>query len=159
MDLRLQYTEAGRSDGVFGWVLPADAPPESEAQPLCVFVTHAYLQPDGVTYRPKVRAGTYECVRGQHALEKGSVRVEFETFEVTGVLGHKGILFHWGNWGENSHGCFCVGRRVIRTEEDRDKDGAPDEMVTESQASFTAFMAAQVGVERFQLIVEELYAT
>lgn len=155
MNLRLTYTEA-RSDGIFGWVLPADAPPESEAKPLCVFVTHAYRQPDGA-YRPKVRpAGVYDCERGLHRLH--GMTEDFETFEVLGVLGHKGILFHWGNWGSASEGCFCVGRRIVLTAEDRDGVDGPDEMVTESRATFREFMAAQAGVDRFQVTVEELYA-
>jgi hypothetical protein len=156
VNLRLQYTEA-RSDGIFGWILPAEADPESEAKPLCVFVTHAYQ--DGSTYRPKVRAGVYECVRGRHSLQKpGGELIEFETFEVTGIVGHKGILFHWGNWGDSSHGCFCTGRRIVLTGQDRDGVDGPDEMVTESRTTFAEFMEAQWGADRFSLIVEELYA-
>lgn len=156
MDLRAQYTE-GRSDGVFGWFLPAEAPLESEVKPLCVFVTRAVKQPDG-TYRPIVRAGVFECVRGIHYLQKDSgPLIELETFEVTGVHGHGGIVFHWGNFGSDSKACFCTGRKVTRIEQDRDGVDGPDEMVTESRASFAAFMAAQVGVDRFQLIVEELF--
>lgn len=158
MDLRSQYTEA-RSDGVFGWALPADEPPDGEVKPLCVFVTHAFKQPDG-TYRPIVRAGVYECVRGIHHLQKeGGPLIEIETFEVTGVAGHSGIVFHWGNFGSDSKACFCTGRKVVRIAQDRDGVDGPDEMVTESRASFAAFMAAQVGINRFRLIVEELYAT
>src|SRR5690349_7087247 len=115
MDLRLQYTEA-RSDGIFGWILPAEAPPEGDAKPLCVFVTHAYRQPDG-TFRPKVRAGVYECERGMHRL--GGMSEDFETFEVLGITGHSGILLgHWGNWGSDSLGCFCLGRKIVKTDQD-----------------------------------------
>lgn len=159
-DLRAQYTEA-RSDGVYGWVLPADAPPEGEAvHPICVFVTHAYRQADG-TYRPITRAGTYECERGTHHLQKeGGPLVEIETFEVLGVPGHTGILFlHWGNFGSSSKGCFCSGRKIVRIAEDRDGLDGPDEMVTESRAAYGDFMAAQEGANRFRLIVEELWPT
>lgn len=166
MDIRAQYTEA-RSDGIFGWALDADVPPENQARPVCVFVTHAYRQPDG-TYRPKVRAnadGTprvYDCERGIHKLhgkELGQV-VEIETFEVLGVLGHKGILFgHWGNFGSSSEGCFCFGKKIVRIEEDRDGLDGPDEMVTESRAAYAEFMEAQRGVNKFRLTVEELYGT
>lgn len=156
MDLKLQYTEA-RSDGIFGWVLPAvSADLPGEAPPLCVFVTHAYKQPDG-TFRPIVRAGSYDCMRGMHRLD--GMTEDFETFEVLGVTGHKGILFHWGNWGSSSKGCFCVGRKIIHIAEDRDKDGAPDEMVTESRTTFARFLEEQAGVQKFRLIVEEIYST
>lgn len=159
MDLRAQYTEA-RSDGIFGWTLPADIPPESEVKPLNVFVTHAYRQADG-TYRPITRAGTYDCERGIHYLQKeGGPLVEIETFEILGIDGHKGILFgHWGNFGSSSKGCFCFGRKIVRIDQDRDGLDGPDEMVTESRAAYGQFMAAQEGVNRFRLIVEELYAT
>lgn len=159
MNILAQYTEA-RSDGIFGWALDADVPPESQARPVCVFVTHAYRQADG-TYRPKVRAGVYDCERGLHKLhgkEPGQV-VEIETFEVLGVPGHSGILFvHWGNWGSSSEGCFCSGRKIVMTDQDRDGVDGPDEMVTESRAAYADFMEAQQGVNRFRLAVEELYA-
>lgn len=155
MNLRLQYTEA-RSDGIFGWILPADEPPgDDRVHPVCVFVTHAYKQPDGTTYRPKVRSGTYECQRGPHRLH--GMTKDFETFEVLGVAGHKGILFHWGSWGSDSEGCFCVGRKIVRTALDRDGVDGPDEMVTESRVTFAAFMKLQEGVDQFSLIVEERF--
>lgn len=156
MDLRLQYTEA-RSDGIFGWILPAEASPESEVQPLCVFVTHAFKQADG-TYRPIVRAGVYECERGPHRLH--GMTEDFETFEVLGVPGHSGILLgHWGSWGSDSQGCFCLGRKIVKTALDRDGLDGPDEMVTESRKTFAEYMQAQAGVDRFKVIVEELYAS
>lgn len=159
MNLRAQYTEA-RSDGIFGWTLPADAPTESEVKPLNVFVTHAYPQPDG-SYRPIVRGGIYDCERGIHYLQKeGGPLVEIETFEVLGIPGHRGILFgHWGNFGSSSKGCFCFGRRIVRIAEDRDGVDGPDEMVTESRAAYAEFMSAQEGVNHFQLTVEELWPT
>lgn len=157
MNLRLQYTEA-RSDGIFGWILPAEAPPDGEVKPLCVFVTRGYLEPDGKTYRPKTRAGTYDCVRGLHRLH--GMTEDFETFEVLGVKGHKGILLgHWGSWGSDSDGCFCLGKKIIRTALDRDGDGSPDEMVTESRKTFAEYMAAMDGVDKFQVIVEEKFPT
>ena len=154
MNLRLQYTE-GRSDGIFGWVLPLEAPVEGEARPLCVFVTHAYEDRVARVWRPKVRSGSYECQRGPHRLR--GMAEDFETFEVLAVPGHAGILFHWGNWGSDSHGCFCLGSKIILTGEDRDGTGGLDEMVTESRATFAAFMAAQQGIDQFKLLVEERF--
>jgi hypothetical protein len=152
LNLRLKYTEA-RSDGIFGWILLDDTA-DGEARPLCVFVTHAYKQPDG-TWRPKVRAGAYECARGPHRLD--GMTEDFETFAVLGVAGHSGILFHWGNWGDSSKGCFCVGKKILLTGEDRDGVDGPDEMVTESRATFAEFMAAQRDVAQFQLLIEEQF--
>jgi hypothetical protein len=158
MNLRLQYTEA-RSDGVYGWVLPADAPPDGEVKPVCVFVTHAYQDFVSKVWRPKVRSRLepYLCQRGPHRLH--GMAEDFETFEVVGVPGHAGILFHWGNWGSSSEGCFCVGRKIIRTEQDRDGIGGADEMVTFSQDTFKEFMQLQTGVDIFSLTVEERFPT
>jgi hypothetical protein len=159
MNLRLQYTEA-RSDGIFGWALDAGVPPEDEARPQFVFVTRAVKQLDG-TYRPIVRAGTYDCERGIHHLQKapGAPLIELETFEVMGVKGHSGIVFHWGNFGSDSKACFCTGRKIVRIAEDRDGVDGPDEMVTESRRTFAEFMTSQVGIDHFQLVVEELWQT
>jgi hypothetical protein len=157
MNLRLQYIEA-RSDGIFGWILPADA--TEEIKPLCVFVTRAVKQDDD-TFRPIVRAGTYECERGIHHLQKapGALPIKIESFEILGVTGHSGIIFHWGNFGSDSRACLCVGRKVVRIEQDRDGVDGPDEMVTESRTTFAQFMAAQAGIDRFQMIVEERFPT
>lgn len=158
MDLLAQYTEA-RSDGIYGWGLDASVSADAEARPQFVFVTRAVKQADG-TYRPIVRGGIYVCERGIHHLQKSAEApvIEIETFEIMGVLGHGGIVFHWGNFGSDSKACFCIGRKVVRIEQDRDGVDGPDEMVTESRDTFKAFMASQAGVDRFQLTVEELYA-
>lgn len=55
---------------------------------------------------PKVPHGTYVCVRGVHKLAD---LVSFTTYEVTGVSGHTGILFHIGNYNHDSDGCILLG--------------------------------------------------
>lgn len=73
-----------------------------------VFVTaeHAYLQDDG-SYLPKIPDGEYQCVLGVHQLSSGP---PFDTWEVTGVPEHVGILFHKGNLPQSdSMGCVLVG--------------------------------------------------
>jgi len=153
-NLRLQYTEA-RSDGIFGWILPADEPPDGEVRPLCVFVTRAYKQADGA-YRPKVREGVYDCKRGAHRLH--GMTEDFETFEVLGIAGHSGILLgHWGSWGSNSDGCFCLGRKIVKTDQDRDGVDGPDELVTDSRVTFAEYMQNRAGIDAFQVIVEERF--
>lgn len=156
MNLRLQYTE-GRSDGVYGWMLPADSPPEGEVKPVCVFVTHAYRDHVTEVWRPKTHEGNFICERGLHRLH--GMTEDFETFEVLGVAGHKGILFHWGSWGSDSEGCFCVGKKITLTSQDRDSLDGPDEMVTESRSTFQEFMELHAGVQQFQLTVEYKFPT
>ncbi|HZF19520.1 MAG TPA: hypothetical protein VE008_07415 [Burkholderiales bacterium] len=154
-NLRLVYTEA-RSDGIFGWILPAEEPADGNAQPLCVFVTRAYKQPDG-KWRPKVRAGIYECQRGKHRLH--GMTEDFETFEVLGIKGHSGILLgHWGSWGSDSDGCFCLGRKIVKSDQDRDGIDGPDELVTESRTTFAEYMKNRAGIDNFAVIIEEHFA-
>ena len=57
---------------------------------------------------PKLPAGTYVCKRGTHQLHSGP---PFSTFEVMGVPGHQGILFHVGNQNKDSEGCVLLGDR------------------------------------------------
>lgn len=114
---------------------------------VAVTLEHAYES--GIEgYSPKVPAGTYRCVRGTHQLHKGdSLGPPFETFEVMGVAGHAGILFHKGNFNKDSQGCILVGQTFA----DLDKDGHLD--VTNSGATFTRFMVLQAAVDEFELRV------
>jgi hypothetical protein len=91
-------------------------------------------------YQPKVPPGLYKCVRGVHQLSHGG---PFETFEVTGVVGHSGILFHPGNVNADSEGCILLGLG---------QEG--DQMITDSRLAFEAFMAFVAGLDEFSLVVE-----
>lgn len=140
MNLHLKR-DAYRADGIFSTL-------RGEEGPIGVTVTHAY--PDGNGgHAPKVYPGVFECVRGAHRLH--GMEQDFETFEITGVEGHAGILFHWGNWNENSEGCELNGDTVAEA----DHAGQHHvHLVTNSRAAFARFMALQVGVDRFTLTVE-----
>lgn len=85
-------------NGAFGALRTA------EGSLVCYTLEHAYGP--GPEYTPKLPAGEYICHRGMHALHDG---LKFETFEVTGVVGHSGILFHVGNTQKDSEGCILVG--------------------------------------------------
>lgn len=91
---------------------------------------------------PKVYNGTFICKRGTHKLSHGS---PFETFEITGVKGHSGILFHKGNFNKDSDGCVLLGDGLAQS-----KDG---QMVTNSKATFDRFLLLLTGVDSFSLIV------
>lgn len=92
--------------------------------------------------QPVIPEGTYECVRGQHQLTTSG---PFSTFEVTGVAGHSGLLFHWGNWETDSEGCILL-RKV------RDSLGGRPAVLS-SHLAFSEFMWKMTGCDTFTLTV------
>ena len=89
-------------DGVFGSLRT-----ETDEE-ICKTLEHAYAS-FGKKYRAKIPTGEFTCVRGIHRLSKG---IPFETFEVSGIRGHSGIIFHPGNFNRDSDGCVLVGEEV-----------------------------------------------
>lgn len=102
---------------------------------------HAFQQPDN-SYDAKVKPGTYTCVRGTHQLDHGG---PFETFEVTGVTGHFGILYHPGNTEKDSDGCLLLGECF--------DDSTCPNAVLNSRVAFKEFMDLQQGLDSFTLEV------
>lgn len=123
-----------RKDGIFGELL-------IDGSPFMVTLEHAFLQADG-TYAPIVPQGIFQCVRGVHQLSNGR---PFETFEITGVEGHRGLLFHAGNFNKDSEGCVLCGQTVTTY------DAAGDKMITGSREEFSKFMLCLDGVDEFEL--------
>lgn len=113
---------------------------------IAVTAEHTYDQPDG-SQMVKVPPGRYLCVRGVHTLNG---RDWFETFEITGVLGHKGILFHPGNTEFDSDGCVLTGRGFGELQ----VHGLLMDAVLQSRDAFNDFMALQAGVQTFWLDVD-----
>lgn len=135
-----------RPDGIFSTVTRDDT-----GEHFMVVLEHAYQQPDG-SWKPKVQPGVYTCVRGMHTLGEPPHQHQLETFEILGVVGHSGILLHPGNWDEDSAGCSLVGSSFAQGN-DPHEDGKLVEMVVNSQETFKKFMAAQEGLDSFQLTV------
>jgi hypothetical protein len=133
----LQYTEY-REDGIFGCFQFAQ-----DEHPFMVTLSHAYEQASG-KFAPIVLPGVYKCVRGIHSLTNG---VPFETFEITGITGHSGLLFHAGNFNKDSHGCTLCGV---------DTATMPDGhwMITHSRGVFASWMAHLGDVQEFMLEVK-----
>lgn len=94
---------------------------------------------------PKIPFGTYTCRRGLHKLHVDSKA--FETFEVCGVKGHTGILFHIGNWQSESNGCILVGGGIAAS--------IKGQMVTGSKQAFKDLMEYLKAVDQFELVVSE----
>ncbi len=135
--------KAKEVDGIFGTL-------ESEDGSFsCVTLQHAYDSGlgDG-SFAAKIPPGTYNCVRGQHHLL--GMPAPFTTFEITGVPGHTNLLFHVGNFNEDSEGCVLLGRRIAP----RDPPEIGN-MITSSRNTFNAFMDLQIDVDSFTLTVRD----
>lgn len=119
------------STGIFGELTLGDG--------VLVAVTLEHPYPNGKGgYSAKVASGGYVAKRGVHKLKN---LIPFETFEVTGVKDHWGILFHTGNYADDSSGCILLGKYRV------------DNMIAKSKKAFDAFMAIQNGCNEFWLKV------
>lgn len=148
----ITYTRvAKRPDGILSKVTRDD----TDAQ-IMVVLEHAFKQPDG-SYDAILQPGTYICVRSMHRLH--GMTQDFETFEIQNVVdaqgnAHSGVLFHWGNWNEDSEGCSLTGRSFA-VAPDPNMNGALEDLVTSSRETFAMFMQLQANVDKFQLTVEQ----
>ena len=133
MNLTLRRTSF-TAIGVFGILL------DEASNIICYTLEHAYPSDTGTGWDAKVPVGQYTCVRGQHALSNG---VPFTTFEITGVPGHQGILFHCGNSEQDSHGCVLVGSGIEGT------------TLTASRVAFTKLMDLLSARDKFQIVVKD----
>lgn len=105
---------------------------------------HAYRVGD--VYAPKLPEGEYLCVKGTHRLE--GMNHSFETFEVTNVPGHTGILFHVGNYNRDSNGCILLGSSYSQS--------SPP-MIIASNTAFRFFLCYLKDVSQFELTVQDDY--
>jgi hypothetical protein len=102
---------------------------------------HAYQDANGA-WAAKIPNGSYTCVRGAHTLDG---KTWFSTFEITGVPGHSGLLFHMGNTEDDSEGCVLLGMGYFTL------NGM--KAVFKSAVGFTAFSTYQTGCDQFTLTV------
>ena len=131
MDVELVRT-AFLPEGIFGLLSP------DGASLLLYTLEHSYS--DGTGFVPKIPPGTYTCVRGIHQL--AGMAQPFETFEIQGVAGHTNLLFHVGNYNQDSEGCVLLG--LSRQD---------NTTILHSKEAFDAFMKLQDGVDQFTLTV------
>lgn len=129
MNLKLTRTLFS-SQGIFGFLS------DESGKKLFNTLEHSY---GGKT---KIPEGSFTCVRGKHRLH--GMTHNFETFEVTGVEGHDGLLFHWGNYNSDSQGCVLIGTDLGKN------------MITKSLQAFAKFMMLQEGIDSFPLIIEDI---
>src|SRR5216684_529742 len=124
---------SSREDGILGELQSDDI-----VSFQCSTLEHAYTDEQG-GFNPKIPPGFYKCVRGVHKLEHSH---QFETFEITNVPNHTGILFHVGNFNNDSDGCVLLGLKMNLS----DKDSL---MISDSRTTFEEFMAFQYRVKEF----------
>ena len=113
-------------NGVFGEIKTLSG------EHLFVTLEHVY------SFGPKIQDGEYKCVLGTHRLLHG---LDFQTYEITGIVGHSKVLFHYGNFNKDSDGCVLIGKEIQGI------------MITDSRESFSRFMQIQNGLNEFSLIV------
>lgn len=118
-------------EGIFGSIRSAND------EEICKTLEHSFLRFGGV-YRPAFPPGNYLCVKGTHQLTGGQ---PFQSFEITGIDGHSGIIFHPGNSNDDSKGCVLIGQEI------------KDRRLLRSRASFCDFMYRFKIVESFVLQV------
>ena len=141
--LRMQLVrQTIRDDGVFGELLVYTA--EGQIH-VCYTLEHVFIEDaDGMArYVALLKTGkTYLCERGIHKLEHGA---PFGTFEIMGVTGHSGVLFHKGNFNEESKGCILLGDDI--------KALPKGWAVADSKAAFKRFLSLLEGANVFMLEV------
>jgi hypothetical protein len=89
----------------------------------------------------KIPPGRYRCKRTRF------LRGGYDTFEITGVVGHDRLLFHAGNSENDSEGCVLVGQRFGRV--------GPNPGVLSSRMGFAEFMQFMGRREVFELLVRD----
>ena len=137
MDLILKRAEY-RPDGIFSDIFCSKT-----GAFLFSALEHAYQHGD--EWLPKVKDGVYTCVRGPHKLKADGD--SFDTFEIKGVEGHWGILFHVGNYNRDSQGCVLVGTGLGWT-------SGKQKMIVGSKLAFDKFMRLQGDAQEFTLTVK-----
>lgn len=118
-----------RDDGIFGELR------DDTGTVIAVTLEHSY---DKV---PKIPAGTYTCVKGQHQLH--SMTHPFTAFMLENVPNHTNCLIHMGNWNDDSDGCILVGKDVAQSPK--------GQMITASIITFNALMTSLAGADSFVL--------
>ena len=110
-----------------------------------IFFTLEHAYSDGLgNWLAKIPPGIYQCVIGQHKLH--NMKAPFVAYEITAVPNHTGILFHVGNFNEDSEGCVLLGLGNSRDMRGR-------KMVLTSHLAFTRFMKLQNFCKSFSLLV------
>jgi len=132
----LQRTEY-RSDGIFGELY------NEENLRLCYTLEHSFPNTRG-GFLAKIPPGSYTCTRGLHRLK--GMDHDFESFEITGVPNHTGLLFHTGNFNSDSEGCILVAWQIHKVP-------GGTQYLSQSKEAFDNFMKEYSNDKEFKLQV------
>lgn len=91
--------------------------------------------------------GWYECER--RPVGPGKTGGLPDTFEVENVKDRDGILFHVGNFADDTEGCILLGESF-----GTGPNGVP--MITSSKSAFVRFHNSLAGQERFGLMILDI---
>lgn len=136
MDLFLKRKEF-RKDGIFSELF------DSNHVLIACTLEHAFTITHGEFFSPIIPNGEFVCVRGNHKLH-GMIE-SFSTFEITGIVNHSNLLFHWGNYNKDSEGCILLGSRF--------SFNGSEEMIINSKLTFNNFLSIQENLDSFKLTV------
>lgn len=93
-------------------------------------------------YKSRIPKGEYTCKRSFY------YNGGYDTFEII-VPNRTRILFHKGNWQEDSEGCVLIGENFYLL---NNKTGIGD-----SKHGFEEYMGKLIGIDEHKLVVREWY--
>jgi hypothetical protein len=132
-NVRINRVASNPKEGTFG-ALTLDG------QPICLTL-EAYSR-DNTINVSCVNSGQYICKR-INSPKYGDV------FEVTNIQNRTNVLFHWGNWDDDTKGCILLGEEYIVL----DNRWA----VGSSKKAFNEFMKKLKDESEFILTISECY--
>lgn len=101
--------------------------------PICCTLERSYLEHDDF-YAPKIPEGRWHCSKSKYF--KGN----YDTYEIH-IPDHSRILFHKGNWPEDSDGCVLLGESFAVLN--------GKEALSDSKGAFDEFMSKCAGNDHF----------
>lgn len=124
--------------GTFGVLIDEE---ESEQLPICLTLERRWL--NNQTNLSSIPLGEYACVRHESPTFGETFLIKIES--------RPNILFHWGNFQENSLGCVILAEKYDKVF--NKKSGLFEWGVAESKDAFNEFMARLNGKDSFKLLV------
>lgn len=119
--------------------------------------TFGVLDDEGVPFAvtvepPKNSPGRYLVPAGERLCKRVLSPKFGDTFEITGVVGHDHVLFHWGNTYIDSLACVIVGEKfsvlngLTAVQESKSSPGE----------GFNEFLFRTKGLDQFKLVIRNV---
>ena len=108
------------------------------------------LERPWLTNIPKVSSiplGTYTCIKTENRQTSGGMVIPV-TYEVMDVTNRSGILFHIGNYMEDTQGCILPGLGIDYE--------AKYPMLTHSKDGFKRFITMLSDIRKLDLIIKQI---